>query len=119
MQVHVKIPLNRVAGFVKRLANYLTTMENPVLTATLIAICSYFQSHPKLEFLIDDEEFGSGNFDPDVNDLEHCNALSSTLSELQPLLRHNSADVRQLVRHILNRLPATGPYAFPLKFMGR
>ena len=57
-----------------------------------------------MDLLIDPEEVvGSGKYLPSLDDPEHCNALTSDLTELQMIAR-NSKDqtVAQLVRHIFD-----------------
>ncbi|CDW58315.1 nucleolar complex associated protein [Trichuris trichiura] len=104
------IPLNRVAGFVKRVSENLETMKQPELVASLLAIRSYFMSHPRLECMIDDdeEECAPGLYNAKSNDLEHCGAISSKLDVLRNLQTHPSKLVRQIAVHILSNFPSKG-----------
>ncbi|KRZ96281.1 Nucleolar complex protein 3 -like protein [Trichinella sp. T8] len=103
-----EISKNRVAAYIKRMASAFHQMNEPELIASLLAIRSYFMSHPYLECLLDTEEQLAKPYFSNVDDLEHCGAIACKLDELQQLKNHPSALVRHLTMHILNNFPTTG-----------
>ncbi|KAL1240694.1 Nucleolar complex protein [Trichinella spiralis] len=103
-----EISKNRVAAYIKRMASAFHQMNEPELIASLLAIRSYFMSHPNLECLLDTEEQLAKPYFSNVDDLEHCGAIACKLDELQQLKNHPSALVRHLTMHILNNFPTTG-----------
>ncbi|KRZ44543.1 Nucleolar complex protein 3 -like protein [Trichinella pseudospiralis] len=103
-----EISKNRVAAYIKRMASAFHQMNEPELIASLLAIRSYFMSHPNLECMLDTEEQLANPYFSNVDDLEHCGAIACKLDELQELKNHPSALVRHLTMHILNNFPTTG-----------
>ena len=75
--------------------------------------------HHKCDYLLDNEVFGSGVFQPDVVDPEHSNADSTALWDLLLLSKHYHPDTEIFAKHILNGAPSQGTGALPSRILNR
>ncbi|XP_028967492.1 nucleolar complex protein 3 homolog [Galendromus occidentalis] len=101
----------RLLAFTKRL---LTTalQTNDASTLALLSMArSLFTSHKQLDILLDNE-VGSGHFNPELQDPEHCNAASATAWETTLLTKHYVPMVRRFAALI-----ADGSRGLPDKFV--
>ncbi|CAD6995676.1 unnamed protein product [Ceratitis capitata] len=82
--------------------------------ATLGTIKTTFQLTSVLDVLLDtDTSVGSGNYNPELDDPEYCNASSTALYELTMLSRHYHPTVRKMAMHIARGVPASGEGSLP------
>jgi len=77
----------RAAAFVKRLASLTTALPPHQATACLVIVQQILQRYPRSTVLLDNDA-GGGMFRPDIDNPEHCGALSSTLWETSLLAAH-------------------------------
>lgn len=72
------------------------------------------QLNKYVDVLLDtDETFGTGKFLPELDDPEYCNAGSTALYELVPLMKHYHPIVCKYARNIASGVPATGDGSLP------
>ena len=88
-------------------------------TYIFISVIFLSQLHTKCDFLLDNEAFGGGSFQPDVSDPEHSNADSSCLWELNLARLHYHPDIRAIANHIINGAPSQGAWSLPNKILQR
>ncbi|XP_054160970.1 nucleolar complex protein 3 homolog [Oppia nitens] len=94
---------NRVLAFTKRLATISLNSGYETTVSLLAVVRQIMQNHKYSDILLDSEDtVGSGLYQPDVDDPEHCNANSTQLWELTALTKHYEPLVRQYSRHIIN-----------------
>ncbi|VDM56064.1 unnamed protein product [Angiostrongylus costaricensis] len=109
----LKLPLSRVAAFVKRVLSIATIMDDPSALCLVALVRSFFIAHPKLVQLVeeDDLEGGAGGvFRPDIDDPDVSNALSSNVrTELKILSRRRHRSLSQFAQNVLHSVPSTGP----------
>lgn len=104
-----QVPVQRVAGFVKRLCTVSLQSEANSSMAFLAYVKSFLQSHTKVQALLDSESMGTGVFRPDVNDPELSNADSATVWELAMLgTGHFHPAVRLVAHHVAEGAPSKG-----------
>lgn len=104
----------RLMAFIKRLLTLSLHLLHHGTLATLGTIKTTFQLTSVLDVLLDtDTSVGSGNYDPELEDPEYCNASSTALYELTILSRHYHPTVRKMATHIANGVPASGEGALP------
>ncbi|XP_011184791.1 nucleolar complex protein 3 homolog [Zeugodacus cucurbitae] len=104
----------RLMAFIKRLLMLSLHLLHHGTLATLGTIKTTFQLTSVLDVLLDtDTSVGSGNYDPELEDPEYCNASSTALYELTTLSRHYHPTVRKMATHIANGVPASGEGALP------
>lgn len=99
----------RLMAFIKRLLMLSLHLLHHGTLATLGTIKTTFQLTSVLDVLLDtDTSVGSGNYDPELEDPEYCNASNTALYELTILSRHYHPTVRKMSMHIANGVPASG-----------
>jgi len=104
-----QVPVQRVAGFVKRLCTVSLQSQANSALAYLAYVKSFLQSHTKVQALLDSDSLGTGVFRPDVNDPELSNADSSTAWELALLgTGHFHPAVRLVAHHVAEGAPSKG-----------
>lgn len=104
-----QVPVQRVAGFVKRLCTVSLQSQANSALAFLAYVKTFLQSHTKVQALLDSDSLGTGVFRPDVNDPELSNADSSTAWELALLgTRHFHPAVRLVAHHVAEGAPIKG-----------
>ncbi|XP_030373874.1 nucleolar complex protein 3 homolog [Scaptodrosophila lebanonensis] len=104
----------RLMAFVKRLLTGSLHLLHHGTLASLATIKQTFQLTSVLDALLDtDASYGSGRYDPELEDPEYCNAASTSLYELALLARHYHPTVRRMAAHIANGVPASGEGALP------
>ncbi|XP_036345082.1 LOW QUALITY PROTEIN: nucleolar complex protein 3 homolog, partial [Rhagoletis pomonella] len=104
----------RLMAFIKRLLTLSMHLLHHGTLATLGTIKTTFQLTSILDILLDtDTSVGSGNYDPELEDPEYCNAASTALYELTLLSRHYHPTVRKMAMHIASGVPASGEGALP------
>ncbi|XP_047124104.1 nucleolar complex protein 3 homolog isoform X2 [Hydra vulgaris] len=114
-----QVSLPQVLGFFKRLSTMLLHLNVEQMLDFLALVRNILQLHTKCDFLLDNESFGSGSFQPDISDPEHSNAESSCLWELTLACHHFHQDVRLIANHIMNGAPSQGPCSLPNKVLQR
>ena len=83
-----QLTMARVLAFCKRTAS-LSLQTSPETSAVYLSLLrALLQDHPKADLLMDTEHFGSGSFQPLLDDPEYCNANATRLWELH-LMRHH------------------------------
>ncbi|XP_054744428.1 nucleolar complex protein 3 homolog [Anastrepha obliqua] len=104
----------RLMAFIKRLLMLSMHLLHHGTLATLGTIKTTFQLTSVLDILLDtDTSVGSGNYNPELEDPEYCNASSTALYELTMLSRHYHPTVRKMAMHIASGVPASGEGALP------
>ena len=99
------LTLARVTAFIKRLAVISVSRRNshPMVGLFLSCIRIMMRDHVKAEILLDPESYGSGSYNPELNDPEFCNATSSRIiDEMNQLKCHKNGTIRQLANCIIN-----------------
>lgn len=104
-----KITLKRLLGFIKRLVTMSLQLNHSGALAMLTCARTSILMNSQADMLLDcDNEVGSGEYNPFVNDPEFCNASSTFLYELTLLRKHYHPVVREFVSHFLKGCPTTG-----------
>lgn len=107
-----QVPIQRVAGFVKRLCTVSLQSQANGALSFLSYVKSFLQFHPKVQALLDSESMGTGLFRPDVNDPELSNADSTTAWELALLESgHFHPAVRIAAHHVAEGAPSKGQFS--------
>lgn len=107
-----QVPIQRVAGFVKRLCTVSLQSQTNGTLAFLSYVKSFLQSHTKVQAILDSESMGTGLFRPDVNDPELSNADSTTAWELALLeTGHYHPAVRIAAHHVAEGAPSKGQFS--------
>eukprot|EP00727_Mastigamoeba_balamuthi_P007130 m51a1_g3037 putative nucleolar complex protein (710) ;mRNA; r:915817-918255 len=97
-----QIPADRVAAFCKRLCSAALCQPPHVVAAFLSLLVSLFNRFPKTRQMLSSEQLsGVGQYAPDLDEPDHCNAWASVLWELDVLMNHYHPGVRKLVGQIL------------------
>ncbi|XP_037946269.1 nucleolar complex protein 3 homolog [Teleopsis dalmanni] len=104
----------RLMAFVKRLLTSSLHLLHHGTLATLGTIKTTFQLTSVLDILLDTDTItGSGQYNPELDDPEYCNASCTSLYELTMLTRHYHPTVRKMALHIASGVPATGDGSLP------
>lgn len=115
-----KITNKRTLGFVKRILTLsLQLLHNGSLGMLALAKQSLIQNK-SVDILLDlDFSIGDGDYQPEINDPEYCNASSTALYELTFLVKHYHPIVSKFAKHIANGAPSTGEGSLPTEFRKR
>ncbi|XP_071491607.1 nucleolar complex protein 3 homolog [Diadema antillarum] len=103
-----QVTVQRVLGFLKRLATLaLLGLPNAAI-AYLATLRNLMKWYPKTDVLLDNESMGSGMFSPELGDPEHCHAQNTALWELPVLQTHYHPMVRQYASYLAKGCPSSG-----------
>jgi nucleolar complex protein 3 len=98
-----QLTMARVLAFCKRMTS-LSLQTSPETAAVYLSLLSsLLQDHPKADLLMDTEHYGSGSYQPLLEDPEFCNANATRLWELHLLSRHFDPYVSRLTRNHIQR----------------
>lgn len=109
----------QILGYFKRLSSILLQLNDEELFRFLALQRQILQLHKKCDYLLDNEPFGSGIFQPDVGEPELSNAESSALWDLLLLAKHFNPDVETYAKHILHGAPSQGNGSLPTKLLNK
>lgn len=98
-----QLTLPRVVAFCKKLTMVTLQSSSPASLAYLTLLRLLLQDHPQADTLLDEESFGSGKFDPTIEDPEFANASSTLLYELHTLSNHFNPIVARAAKFHLSR----------------
>ncbi|XP_028307294.1 nucleolar complex protein 3 homolog isoform X3 [Gouania willdenowi] len=101
----------RVSAYVKRLSTLSLHLLHNATIGVLCALRTLFQCFPKCDVLLDNELQGSGLFQPELDQPEHCNAHNTALWELHTLQKHYHPVVRTFSLHVSRGAPSEGSAA--------
>jgi nucleolar complex protein 3 len=116
-----QVPPPRVLAFVKRLSTLALQMNCHGSLALLALIKNIMAEHLKCDVLLETESFGSGDFLPELDEPDLCNAHNTALYELHLLKRSFHPSVRQFADFILkskdsrNQLPPELAHSSPVE----
>ena len=75
------------------------------------------QMNTAVNILLDtDKSVGDGDYRPEIEDAEYCNASSTCLYELSLLRSHYHPVVRKYASHIAHEAPAVGEGSLPPEY---
>jgi len=109
----------QILGFLKRLSTMLLQMPIERSSDMFLLLRSIFQLYEKCDYLLDNENFGRGVFQPDITNPEHSNADSTALWELQLLSRFYQNDAELYCKHVMIGAPSHGPGSLPQRMLQR
>jgi len=96
------VPVDRVAAFLKRLS-ILALNADTATTMGLLSISHYLlRKYPAVRQLLDSDRTGVGKYIPELEDPQHCNAMSSTLWESALLMNHYHPIVSKTAKEVAN-----------------
>lgn len=99
----------RMLAFLKRIAILSLQLQHNGTLASLGIIKTVMQLSSTVDQLLDtDTTHGSGQYDPQLNDPEYCNADCTALYEMSMLTRHYHPIVRKIANNIAAGVPASG-----------
>lgn len=114
-----QVSLPQVQGFFKRISTLILHLDVDDMFDFILLIRNILQLHKKCDYLLDNEVFGCGVFDPDIPDPEHSNADSSALWEVLLLSKHYHPHMETYCKHLLAGAPSQGAGALSTKFLSR
>mmetsp|Transcript_38333 Transcript_38333/g.62099 ORF Transcript_38333/g.62099 Transcript_38333/m.62099 type:complete len:139 (+) Transcript_38333:51-467(+) len=92
-----QVDLKRVAAFIKRFMTLALSVHTETALRCLSLVQELLRKYPKLQILLDSDSITSeGVYRFDIDEPEHCSALSSTLWELVLLRIHYNPSVAKL-----------------------
>lgn len=80
-----QLSMERIAAFVKKFATMALHLPSNCSLALMGLTVAILQKYPRSRQLIDNEGTSLGQYQPEVEDPDHCNAFSSKLYELTTL----------------------------------
>ena len=99
-----QLTLQRVMAFCKKLTMISLQSSAPAIMVYMTLLRILLQDHPQADCLLDEESFGSGKFDPSIEDPEFAHASSTLLWELHMLTRHYDPVVAKAAKFHLSRV---------------
>lgn len=109
----------QILGFLKRLSTIMLQIPAEKSSHVFMLLRSILQLYEKCDYLLDNENFGRGVFQPELTNPEHCHADSTALWELQLLSKCFHGDAEVYCKHIIAGAPSHGPGALPQKYLNR
>ncbi|XP_033102734.1 nucleolar complex protein 3 homolog [Anneissia japonica] len=102
------VNIQRVLAFIKRLtAASLQSLPNAAMAFLACAIQA-MKAYPRSDLLLDNESSGSGVYQPELMEPEHCCAQNTALWELHLMKKHYHPSVHLYAQHLLKGCPVTG-----------
>lgn len=99
-----QLTLQRVMSFCKKLTMVSLQSSSPAIMVYMCLLRILLQDHPQADCLLDEESFGSGKFDPSIEDPEFAHASATLLWELHTLTRHYDPLVARAAKFHLSRV---------------
>lgn len=110
------ITYNRYLAFLKRLSLMSLQLLHSGSLGCLGVMKSAIALNSSLDVLLDTETVvGSGKYNPELNEPDHCCANCSNIYEISALHRHYHPCVRRLSINISNGTPSSGPGSLPVE----
>jgi len=109
-----KVSKSRVLAFCKRLSTLCLQLLHGGAAAGLAELRQLYNTHSCAMQLLDSQhEVGSGVFNPELPDPEHCSASNTTSWELTLLSRHYHPPTARLAVHVSAQCPTSGEGSLP------
>ncbi|CAI9736204.1 complex 3 homolog [Octopus vulgaris] len=108
-----QITKHRVLAFMKRLSTIALQTLPEASIALLGVVRSLIHSFPYTDVMFENEQSGSGQFMPEVNDPEYSHAHNSSLWELAILQKHVCPDVVKFTNYVAHQAPLSGKGQLP------
>lgn len=99
-----QLTLERVMAFCKKLSMVSLQSSPAAIMVYMTLVRILLQDHPPADTLLDEESFGSGKFNPSIEDPEFAHASSTLLWELHSLTRHYDPLVAKAAKFHLLRV---------------
>ncbi|XP_071947688.1 nucleolar complex protein 3 homolog [Antedon mediterranea] len=102
------VNIQRVLAFIKRLSvASMQSLPNAAM-AFLASATQAMKAYPRSDLLLDNESTGSGVYQPELPEPEHCCAQNTALWELHLMKKHYHPHVPLYAQHLLKGCPVTG-----------
>jgi len=109
-----QLSLQRIAAYIKRLLTLSLHLPHNASLAIISVVHKLLLRYPKTQQLLDTECVGSGEYTPEVEDPENCNAFASTAWEFALLNKHVHPVVKSYSQLVCKMEKIEGNYT-PLK----
>lgn len=104
----------RLLAFIKRILTLSMQLLHNGTISCLGIVKTIMQLTSSLDIILDtDSNFGSGRYNPELDDPEYCNASCTAAYEIALLCRHYHPIVRKMATHIGAGVPASGNGSLP------
>ncbi|XP_074640489.1 nucleolar complex protein 3 homolog [Tubulanus polymorphus] len=114
-----QVTQKRALGYIKRLTGIVLQQNSHSAIGLLASIRSVLHAYPRSDLLFDTETQGSGIYQPELVEPEHCNAQNTALYELH-LAKHYYHPIVQLYgNHLIKQAPLSGQGQLPPELLRR